>query len=74
MVGGSLRQESADTPARKDSRYLFLFLCLAKRSIDVAPMADIVNSDLEGLAIDLVHNPIVTDTKTIESFSALKLG
>jgi hypothetical protein len=37
-------------------------------------MADIVNSNVDCIAIDFVDNPIITHTKTIESFSALQLG
>ena len=47
---------------------------LAKRSIHVTPMADIMNSNVDCIAIDFIDNPIITHTKTIESFSALQLG
>jgi len=47
---------------------------LAESAIDLAAVTDIVDRDLQSCSIQFVHDPIVTDSNSIEPFSALQLG
>ena len=46
---------------------------LPKPPIHITPVAYIVHRNLFGLAINLVDDPIVAHTQTIQSFSTLQL-
>jgi hypothetical protein len=35
-------------------------------------MADVVHSDVQSVGVDFIHDPKITDSKTVESFCALK--
>jgi len=47
---------------------------LAESAIDLAAVTDVVDRDLQSCSIQFVHDPIVTDSNSIEPFSALQLG
>lgn len=37
-------------------------------------MTDVVDRDLQSWCIQFVHDPVITDSNSIESFGALQLG
>jgi|GEM_PF-2345486 len=47
---------------------------LAESAIDLAAVTDIVDRDLQSGRIHFIHDPVVTDSNSIEPFSALQLG
>ena len=49
-------------------------LGLSESAIDFTTVPDIVDRDLKGCRVQFVDNPVVTDTNSVEPFSALQLG
>jgi hypothetical protein len=47
---------------------------LSEAAIDFTAVTDVVDRDLQSCRIHFVHDPVVTDANSIESFGALQLG
>ena len=47
---------------------------LSESAIDLAAVTHIVDRDLQSCCIQFIHDPVVTDSKSVESFSSLQLG
>ena len=47
---------------------------LSESAIDLAAVTDVLDRDLQSCRVHFIHDPVVTDSKSVESFSSLQLG
>ena len=46
----------------------------SEAAIDFTAVTDVLDRDLKGCRVQFVHDPVITDSKSVEPFSALQLG